>query len=957
MSMVDTVYVMSGGEFFQAAFNGVATLIGTSTWDTLFHIVGFFSAMALFFVYIRGHDPKEVLKFIAVFILITSVLVIPKRTVHIIDMTNPTLVLRVDNVPTGLSVPFRFITSIGGSLTKIYDSVFHTPDSVAYSKTGMLFGATLMANTTDVVAQSSDLATLLKEYVQQCVIGDIMLSHKYSMAELMQSSDPYEIIFRKPSPLRGVIVPRGNSLAQAGFQTCEALANNVLKRELKVDTTKGGKTWDYYVNRFIGPRASADTLFGLMMADSYGFYYQGGRDASEILRQNVVMNAIKQGITTHTAASGNVASLVNMADQSSNSKMRLSWAASGGLAATFVPVMHTVLMAMLVGMFPIIILLATIHGLTLPVLKGYVFSIVYLQSWPPLYAILNYAMSYYLKGETKGMNFSLSNLNTIQQTHSDIGLMAAWLSNSIPFIAAGLVFGLWRVVSQAGNYLGSSINSTASSAASQAADGTWAFNNMQMENVSGFKWDTNQSVRDGQMLTQHASGATTTKTAGGGILHDGKSAISSLATDIQFGRMLSSSYQAQQREAESQVQSLSNSISHGSQLVGSQLTQWAQQRGNSDTVVSGADSSRATTLTQAINKLNSVADSLAKRTGISTSEAVKEVLNKSQSGDFTAGVSLSVGKDKLFGLLSAKANTDFSYKGSDQSSHGINSDISSKTDRDHSLTAQETKDVRDAMDVINNHRTTDNSSHTDNASSSLSEQLASNLSDLQGQIKQYNDALNRSHEYAQMASYAENNSASINSNYSQEFVNYVHQSAPGRATTVLTDAGNPSLRAEREQLAQAFVDEKLKPQLEQEFRENRLRASEGMGSVGPAVDMQSDLKRAYAENFADMQQRASGASVQGAEQIQKQVRDTRQTVESQVLKNEQEMASSQQKLNTQRNTLAGQHKEGEKAFGEALAQEKEKQKPLPLSPSGAWNSDKDEENMQRLRDAAKWKDK
>ncbi|KAB3423361.1 conjugal transfer protein TraG, partial [Escherichia coli] len=180
----------------------------------------------------------------------------------------------------------------------------------------------------------------------------------------------------------------------------------------------------------------------------------------------------------------------------------------------------------------------------------------------------------------------------------------------------------WRVVSQAGNYLGSSINSTASSAASQAADGTWAFNNMQMENVSGFKWDTNQSVRDGQMLTQHASGATTTKTAGGGILHDGKSAISSLATDIQFGRMLSSSYQAQQREAESQVQSLSNSISQGSQLVGSQLTQWAQQRGNSDTVVSGADSSRATTLTQAINKLNSVADSLAKRAGISTSEAV-----------------------------------------------------------------------------------------------------------------------------------------------------------------------------------------------------------------------------------------------------------------------------------------------------------------------------------------------
>ncbi|MBB2426685.1 conjugal transfer protein TraG, partial [Escherichia sp. 11.1597] len=114
---------------------------------------------------------------------------------------------------------------------------------------------------------------------------------------------------------------------------------------------------------------------------------------------------------------------------------------------------------------------------------------------------------------------------------------------------------------------------------------------------------------------------------------------------------------------------------------------------------------------------NSVADSLAKRAGISTSEAVTEVLNKSQSGDFTAGGHGEVGIDTRKNILgkavelttgasaSGKLYTDISYKGSDRSSHGINSDISAKTDRDRSLTAQETKDVRDAMDVINNHRT------------------------------------------------------------------------------------------------------------------------------------------------------------------------------------------------------------------------------------------------------------
>ncbi|EHA9278314.1 conjugal transfer protein TraG, partial [Salmonella enterica subsp. enterica serovar Shubra] len=128
-------------------------------------------------------------------------------------------------------------------------------------------------------------------------------------------------------------------------------------------------------------------------------------------------------------------------------------------------------------------------------------------------------------------------------------------------------------------------------------------------------------------------------------------------------------------------------------------------------------------------------------------------------------------------------------------------------------------------------------------------------------------------------------------------------------------------------------------------------------SVGPAAGMQSDLKKEHAESVAGMEQRASGAAVKTSEQIQNQVRDARQTVESQVLKNEQEVASSKKALGTERDALSEQYKDSEKAFDEALVQERQKQKPLPLSPSGAWNSDKDEENMQRLRDAAKWKDK
>ncbi|UCQ29576.1 conjugal transfer mating pair stabilization protein TraG (plasmid) [Edwardsiella tarda] len=937
MSMVDTVYVMSGGDFFRAAFNGVATLIGSSTWASLFHIVGFLSAMALFFVYISKHDPKEVLKFIAVFLLITSVLIIPKRTVHIIDMTNPTGVYRVDNVPVGLAVPFRFITSIGASITKMYDLVFHMPDSVAYSKTGMLFGATLMANTTDVMAQNGDLAALFGDYVKQCVIGDIMLSHKYSMQELMDSTDPYALIFRRPSPLRGVIVPYGNSLATPGFYTCEALARNVLQPQMNVDTSPGGKTWDYYVKRFIGPKPSANTLFSQLMGDSYQFYYQGGKSASDILRQNVVTSAVRQGIKSYTAESGNAANLVNLASESSNSKMRLSWAASGGLAATFTPVMHTVLMALLVGMFPIIILLATIHSLTMPVLKGYIFSLVYLQSWPPLYAILNYAMAFYLQGQTRGINFSLANMATIQQTHSDIGLMAAWLSNSIPFIAAGLVFGLWRVVSQAGNYLGTAINSTASSSASQAADGTWAFNNMQMENVSSFKWDTNQSFRNGQMTTQHASGATSTQTQGGQQVYDNSGSISRLPTDIQFGQMVSSGYQQQQREAESQVRSLSQSISQGSNLTSSLLNQWSQQRGNSDTLSQGADRSQSTSLSQAQSKLNNVVSDYARRNGISNSEALTEVLSKSQDMSFGVGAKGygRIDTDKqLIGKLAAwgtgysiggEAHIQGDYTGRNGSSHGMNSDLSNRSSYDKGLSAQEAKDVRESMDTITSHRAIDNSSHTQNASNSLSEQVASNLSQLSSNIKQYNDALNRSSEYAQMASYAENNSATITSNYAQEFVGYVHQSAPAQAERILTDASRADVRAEREQLARQFVDERLKPQLESEFRQSQVRAAGGMGDVGLPAGMGNDLAQAQQHQAQQMADHASASGVQEAGGIRQQVRDARQQTDSQIAAADEKVAESKQQIQGEYAGLHTAQTEQDRRFGEAQQHEQERQ--------------------------------
>ncbi|MHA0935487.1 conjugal transfer mating-pair stabilization protein TraG, partial [Enterobacter hormaechei subsp. xiangfangensis] len=518
---MDTVYVLTGGEFLGTVFNGVATLMGTTQWSSMFRIAALMSAMVLFSFYLRGQDPLEVIKFLAAFILLTSILMVPKRTVQIIDRTDASSIHTVEHVPLGLAAPAKFITTLGTALTEAFETVFHVPDSVTYSKTGMLFGANLVGTATDFMFRNGDLAELFTAYVRNCVVGDILLNHKYSFQALMTSTDPYSLIFSQPSPLRGVMVPAGNTLAnREGFWTCEDLASHVLKAQLNVDTMSGGKTWEYYVSRITGARANSSALFGTLMADSYNYYYSGGETASQIMRSAVVMNGLKQGISTYSAQYGDAAGLINLATQSSYAKMRLSQITSGSIATTYLPLMNTVLLAMMIGLFPVIILLATIHSLTLQVLKGFLFTLIYLQAWGPMFAILNYAVSAWLTSKTHALSFSLANLSVIQQTHADIGAIAGWLSLSIPFLAMGLVKGLGSVVSQAGNYLGTAMNSTASSEAARAGDGVWAFNNLQTDNVAGNKWDTNYARRSGMATTQLANGAMASQTPDGSSVYD-----------------------------------------------------------------------------------------------------------------------------------------------------------------------------------------------------------------------------------------------------------------------------------------------------------------------------------------------------------------------------------------------------------------------------------------------------
>ncbi|HHR6406506.1 TPA: conjugal transfer mating-pair stabilization protein TraG [Providencia alcalifaciens] len=906
MSTIDTVYVLGGGEYMMNVFNGVAALIGSDSWTSMYRIALTLSGVAVLVSFMKAHDPKELLKFVAMMVMMSSILLVPKHTVHIIDRANPTGVYLVDNVPVGLSVPARFITSIGTSLTEAYETVFHTPDALTYSKTGMLFGADLVGNVSDILSVDGDLAELMGLYTKNCVIGDILINHKYSFQELMNSRDPYTLIFQKPSPLRGIIVPNGNSAAegssggaQNGFWTCEDIARHVLMPKLNLDTATGGKTWNYTIQQIFGGRPDANVLYASMLGDSYNFYYQGGETASQLMRSSVVMNALKQGISGYSAQSGDTASLVNLASTSSYNKMRLSWATSSQVAVAFVPMLNTILLSLVIALFPIFILLAVIHTLTGRMLFNYIMSIIYLQSWPPMFAILNYATSFYLRGKTGGMDFNLANQASIQQMHSDIGLIAGWLSISIPFIALAIVKGLGPAIAQAGNYLGTAINSSATATSSQAADGNWSFNNMQTGNVSGNKWDTNASFRDGQMTRQLSSGATSTLTSNGQEVVDTSGAMSRMAVSIKGSDAMVSSLQQSARHAKATAAASISAYQSSVNSAWNQASQFSKQYGNSATDSTTTDSGVSSSQTEGFKKLINATETRAKNDNISNEEAFSKLVSENLDVSSTIG-GKAEGGFSLPVIGGAQAYTDGNTRDTDSTQSSVQERGARHKDARSEASSQTTRDFNEALDMINNSKLSEGINRHDNQANSEVEQFGATLNIAKNQYEQYSRSTTESQEYSDMASFAQNNSAQIDRNLDQEFASYVRQKAPSDADEILGNTSDMRVAKERDALAQSFVKERLLPQLESDYAQNRGKIDAKDASMSTDhIPSSSDLISEYQSNDNRIKTMSTDADIK---------HDTAQTVQSKEALNKENIANIKDKIEEGKNEVDKQQK-------------------------------------------------
>ncbi|KAA5796100.1 conjugal transfer mating pair stabilization protein TraG, partial [Klebsiella pneumoniae] len=518
----------------------------------------------------------------------------------------------------------------------------------------------------------------------------------------------------------------------------------------------------------------------------------------------------------------------------------------GHQALRTLPLMQTVIMGIMIGMFPIMVMAAMFNMMTLQVLKGYVFALIWLQTWPLLFAILNSAMAYYAK--QNGVPVVLSELSQVQLKNSDIATTAGYIAVMIPPLSWGIVKSMGAAFSSAYSHFSSSGLSATSQAASGVVDGNYSFANMQMENVSGYSWGTNSTTSFGQMSRQLANGGMSTQTRDGSMVWDSGGAMSKLPVDINVGRQIASAQQQMAREADVQAESALHGYNSSVTSAWNSLQQFGTNKGNSASTTTGADTTDSSQDSMARSKMWNAVVANAKANNISNEESFQQLMDDSAKS--TQGVDLyGSGKwssgDQLFGKLgkwgtglSAEAGVKGSAGWTHSSGNTDNVGTSGRESNDsrHDTSSQAAKDFKEASDYFTSRKTTTSGNITDNNASSRVDQFAASLSSAKNSYDQYTSSRTRSHEYSEMASRTESMTGQMNENLTQQFANFVQHRAPQDAEAILTNTSSPEIAAQREALAREFVKEQVEPRVDAAYQQGRESIGQNMAGVSGGGD-------------------------------------------------------------------------------------------------------------------------
>lgn len=809
------IYVLGFGELYHGVLNAIVAFMGESTFDSLLRLTALIGIIMASAGYLKRHDPMEFGKWVLGYVLVLNVVILPKTDVAVFDISNQRT-YPVANVPVIFALTANLITNVGVALTEQFEMLLSRPDDLTYTKTGSLFGSKMIRAAHDFRIMDPQLKAEMDAYLRNCVIGDIRLNHKYTLGDIGETNDIWGTVTKNPSPLRMTEVNGKpvTCLVASSADNANSLRKKLEKEIKSAYTTFGislfGKQCVVNSKAKNQPcQTNYEALFNNHLTKAFDYFQGMTNSTSEIFLQSMMINALGDGIKDYQAFTDSTAGVVNNQVTKSQLQHRWSWAIAGQKAAWFLPILHTILTAMLFCIFPVVLVLTTLPN-GLGITKGYLQFFVSLQFWPLLFAFLNFAMTLYGSSQSSQYNgITMVNIDKIDELHSDLAGVSGYLMLMIPFIAKGLVSNLSEAFSNLATSMTGHLQGSAMSVANDAASasfslGQTSFYNSSANNLSANKHDSNWTQMSGMHTEQMGTGVLKTTTGSGDTVFDVSPGMSRSGVHISDTKALSGSLnqafeestQAARNESQHYQSSLSN-FAH-------RATQLSTMQGHDMRLGDGVSSSESGQYQKALATMTHIATDVAKRLGISQEDALAHMTSVGLNAH--AGVSSSrsvlgwVGKAAGFDAgIDAHGKVDRSSTSSDRLHEGS----------DRVVSAKEAKDFNDALSYVNqfakNHHFDDSYSQ----GASLSNQLGADLRDTQTASHNYDASMAKSERISRARSYVESKSDQVVADLNQAFPGYVASRLDEHARDELfTHPGDMASVQKLQALANDFISEK-----------------------------------------------------------------------------------------------------------------------------------------------------
>lgn len=623
------LHTYGGGDFLRLVFNALASILGNDDYGVAITIS---ALLGLLSVLIMGAFRKGELniQWLIAVIFVYQIALVPKTNVIINDHVVPANSSVVSNVPLGISAIATIFSSFSNWATGAMETTFSMPNDIRYRGNGLLFANTLVEESTRFEFTSPQISANFSEFWKSCVYYDLLLG-LYTWDDLVRSGNL--ILFFQSNTSQTRAFTYMNSSGNRSILNCRTGFNNELMNDYNNEIANATNIYGARLSHKDVDHNSSIARYASSMPVAFQYMTGMSLTNAEIIGQNSVANSLKRGLINFASEADAAAAAQDFALARAEQERKSTFLTMGQIAKKMLPIMQHIFESFIYAIFPFVMLMA-MTPLAGKVSLGYIKAVLWVNLWPPLYAILNFAVSYYSadearaavinEGSTFSTGLSVMTNTGLGKVMEDYAAIAGYLSISIPMIA-------WLLVSMSGAMMAGlagrimqGYEQPVSKASDEATGGNVNLGNTKYMNTSGFQTNTSPTVDSGMIQERLGSGSNMLTTATGRFLEQH---VSSGATSMDLGQSLISASQNRLDNAVSTEQRIAGQLSESniSALRDSQavLNKISQTQG-SDFNWSGSENLSESSQR---NMINSAFDKWAEAENITFTSEQKAAIN------------------------------------------------------------------------------------------------------------------------------------------------------------------------------------------------------------------------------------------------------------------------------------------------------------------------------------------